>query len=78
MSVEQHYSIDEVAKLLSVSRRTVWNYIAQGASTRGKSGLFPVVKLSHKVVRVPARAVNKLLKVSTVAAGEPESQEIPK
>lgn len=65
--VEKHYSAAEVADLLGISERTVWNYVDRGEQTRGKDGIYPVVKLSHKVVRIPARAVNKLLKARTVA-----------
>lgn len=66
--VEKHYSVTELAELLGVAERTVWNYIARGEKSQGKDGIYPVVKLSHKVVRVPARAVNKFLKARTVEA----------
>lgn len=66
--VEKHYTAAEVAELLGVTERTVWNYVAAGERSRGKDGIFPTVKLSHKVVRIPARAVNKFLKSRTVAA----------
>ena len=69
--VEKHYTAAEVADLLKVTERTVWNYVELGERTRGKDGIYPVVKLSFKVVRIPARAVNKFLKARTVAA-EPE------
>jgi predicted transcriptional regulator len=72
--VEKHYTASEVAELLGVSERSVWNYVDKGETTKGKDGIFPVVKLSHKVVRIPARAVNKFLKARTVAgAGQGES-----
>jgi predicted transcriptional regulator len=66
--IEKHYTAAEVATLLGVTERTVWNYVAQGERTQGKDGIFPIVKLSFKVVRIPARAVNKFLKARTVAA----------
>lgn len=66
--VEKHYTAAEVAELLGVTERTVWNYVELGERTKGKDGIYPVVKLSFKVVRIPARAVNKFLKVRTVAA----------
>lgn len=66
--VEKHYTVREVAALLGVTPRTIWNYVEQGEKTKGKDGIYPVVKLSFKVVRVPARAVQKFLKARTVAA----------
>lgn len=69
--VEKHYTAAEVADLLKVTERTVWNYVAQGESSKGKTGIYPIVKLSHKVVRIPARALQKFLKAHTVTAGEP-------
>lgn len=65
--VEKHYSAAEVAGLLGVTVRTVRNYIDAGTRTKGKDGIFPVVHLSFKVVRIPARAVNRFLKARTVA-----------
>lgn len=73
--LEKHYSPGEVAQLLGVTERTVWNYIALGTSTRGKSGIYPVVKLSHKVTRIPTRAVNRYLKSCTVTVDVPETVE---
>lgn len=69
--VEKHYTAAEVAQLLGVSERSVWNYVEKGERTKGKDGIFPTIKLSHKVVRIPARAVNKFLKARTVASEEP-------
>lgn len=66
--VEKHYTVQEIAALLGVTPRTIWNYVEQGERTQGKDGIYPVVKLSFKVVRVPARAVNKFLKARTVAS----------
>lgn len=66
--VEKHYTAADVAELLGVTQRTVWNYVELGETTQGKDGIYPVVKLSHKVVRIPARAVNKFLKARTVTA----------
>lgn len=74
--VEKHYTALEVAGLLGVTERTVWNYVALGERTKGKDGIYPVVKLSYKVVRIPARAVNKFLKARTVAAPAMEAMPI--
>lgn len=65
-TVEQHYSAESLAALLEVSPRTIWNYIAQWETSRGQDGIGPVVKLSHKVVRIPASSANRLLKSRTV------------
>lgn len=70
--VEKHYTAAEVAELLGVTERTVWNYVDLGERTSGKDGIYPVVKLSYKAVRIPARAVNKFLKARTVAADKSE------
>ena len=77
--VEKHYTAAEVAALLGVTERTVWNHVEAGKRSRGRDGIFPVVKLSHKVVRIPARAVNKFLKARTLAAAgaEPAKEGVP-
>ena len=67
-TVEPHYSAERVAALLEVSERTVWSHIETYELTGGKEGLGPFVKLSHKCVRIPASAVNRLLKACTVDA----------
>lgn len=68
-TVERHYSAEEVAELLCVTARTVWNYVDQGARSSGEEGIYPVVKLSHKVVRIPASSLNRFLKSRTVTVG---------
>lgn len=73
-TVEQHYSAESLAKLLGVSVRTVWTYIELGESTKGKEGIFPVVKLSHKVVRIPASSARRMLEARTIATSEGEPQ----
>jgi hypothetical protein len=67
-TVEPHYSAERVAELLEVSERTVWSYVEEYEMTEGKAGLGPVVKLSHKVVRIPGSAVNRLLAARSVQA----------
>lgn len=67
-TVEPHYSAERVAELLEVSERTVWSYVEDYEVSGGKSGLGPVVKLSHKVVRIPGSAVNRLLAARSVQA----------
>lgn len=73
--IEKQYTAAEVADLLGVTERTVWNYVERGETSRGKDGIYPVVKLSHKVVRLPASSVNRFLKARTVAA--PQQEAIP-
>jgi len=68
--VENHYSVESVAKMLEVSERTVWERIAQFERSGGKEGLGPIVKLSHKVVRIPASSVNRLLESHRVQPGK--------
>lgn len=67
-TVESHYSAERAAELLEVTVRTIWNYVDQYETSGGKAGLGPVVKLSHKVVRIPASSINRLLKSRLIAA----------
>ena len=67
-AIEQHYSAPEVAQLLGVSERTIKRYVDLGTRSGGKEGIFPVVKLSHKAVRIPARAVNRFLRARTISS----------
>lgn len=60
-SVEPHYSATTLAELLEVSERTVWSYIDLWNTSRGADGIGPVLKLSHKNVRIPASSVNRFL-----------------
>ncbi len=53
--VEQHYSITEAAGLVGVARQTMSEYVRIGR-------VRPVFRKNHKVVRVPASAVNRFLK----------------
>ncbi len=66
--VEKHYSADALAELIEVSARTVWSWIEKYETSAGREGLGPVVKLSHKNVRIPASSVNRMLKAHTVDA----------
>lgn len=74
-TVEPHYSAEQTAELLSVTVRTIWNYVDAGERTAGQDGIFPVVKLSHKVVRIPASSINRFLKARTIAAPAKQLQE---
>lgn len=74
-TVEPHYSAEETAKLLSVTVRTIWNYVEVGDRSGGSDGIFPVVKLSHKVVRIPASSINRFLNARTIAAPAKQLQE---
>ena len=66
-TVELHYSAEEAAELLRVTPRTVWAYVERGERTEGREGIWPVVKLSHKVVRLPASSINRFLRQHTIA-----------
>lgn len=67
-TVEPHYSAEAAAAMLEVTVRTIWNYVDAGERSSGREGIYPVVKLSHKVVRIPASSINRFLKARTVAA----------
>lgn len=68
-AVEPHYTAEQAAELLGkVTVRTIWNYVEKGETTQGKEGIYPVVKLSHKVVLLPASSINRFLKSRRVAA----------
>jgi excisionase family DNA binding protein len=53
--VEQFYSITEAASLVSVTRQTMSEWVNRGR-------VRPVYRVNHKVVRVPASAINRFLK----------------
>lgn len=57
--VEEHLSPAEVAKRLQVDRTTVFRWIQTGK-------LRPIVKLGHRITRVPASVVNAFLEERTV------------
>lgn len=67
-SVEQHYSTGSLAELLQVTERTIHTYLDQYDSTSGREGLGPVVKLSHKAMRIPASSVRRWLESRTIDA----------
>lgn len=66
-SVEQHYSVETLAGLLEVTPRTVWNYVELWETSAGRDGIGPVVKLSHKVVRIPATSARRMLDAKTIS-----------
>jgi hypothetical protein len=74
-TIEPHYSAETVAGLLEVVERTVWNYIELYETSQGKDGIGPVVKLSHKVVRIPASAIKRFLASRTIEVRPPASVE---
>lgn len=67
-SVEKHYSVESLAELLEVAERSVENYIEAYETSGGREGIGPVVKISHKVKRIPASAVNRFLRSKTIDA----------
>jgi len=63
--VEKHYTVDEVAELLGVVPRTVKRFIQRGQQTAGREGIYPVVRLSQTLLRIPASVVNQFLSSRT-------------
>jgi len=66
-TVEPHYSIETAAELLEVSKVSIRRHIEAGQRSQGKEGIYPVVKLSYKVIRIPASALNRFLGRHTIA-----------
>lgn len=60
----------EAARMLSVSRQTVYNWIEEGK--------LPAVELSPRCVRIPARALEKLVVAHTKGRGKMDKLTIPK
>lgn len=58
----------EVAEYLRVSLSTVWRLVETGRRTRGRDGIYPVHKISHKVVRIRKSAVDRFLRSREVTA----------
>jgi excisionase family DNA binding protein len=56
-----YVTVDEMARLLRVSRTTAWKYV--------KTGVVPSIRLSPRVVRVPLAALRDL------AAGPPNGND---
>jgi len=54
---------DDIAEQLGVSRATVANW--------GRLGLFPVMRLGHRTVRVKAEDFREFLKTRTAASSKP-------
>ena len=74
-TVEQHYSAETLAGLLEVTPRTIWRYVEEGEATQGREGIYPVVKLSRKVVRIPASSAQRLLRARTITVTIPTAEE---
>jgi hypothetical protein len=53
--VEQHYSITKAAALVGVRRQTMSLYVKEGR-------VYPVRRVNHKVVCVPASSINRFLR----------------
>lgn len=68
VEIEKHYSTAEVAEQLGVTPRAVQKYIDLGKTTKGREGIWPVVKISHKCLRIPVSAVTRFLRSRTVTA----------
>ncbi len=57
--VEEHLSVEQLAERIGVSESTIWKAIA-------KTEIKPLVKLGHRLTRIPASAANRYLKSKTV------------
>ncbi len=77
-TVEPHYTVEQLAELMGkVTERTIWNWVELGKTTNGDDGIFPIVKISHKVVLLPASSINRFLKAHTIAGpAQVEAQEV--
>lgn len=58
-TVEEHLAPAEVARRLGVDVSTVWRWVARGE-------LGPVRKLGHRITRIPASAVQRMLERHTI------------
>lgn len=56
-AVEQHYRIERLAELLTLSEREIARLIALYEETRGIEGIGPKIKLNARCVVVPASGV---------------------
>lgn len=65
-TIEPHYSVETLAAALEVTERTIWNYVDLYKTSQGKDGIGPVVKLSYKVVRIPASSIKRFLAPRTI------------
>ena len=59
--IEEHYRPAALAVRLGVGTRTVLRWIAQGRSSRGRRGLYPVRCPSRRCTLIPASAVTRFL-----------------
>ena len=59
---EQLYTRPQVAKMLSVSVRTVTYLLRQGDRTKGKEGLWPYLRIGTGIrsLRIPESAIVRL------------------
>jgi hypothetical protein len=75
-SIEPHYTAEEAAERLGkITVRTIWNYVKLWQTTGGKDGIGPVVKISHKVVLIPASALKRWLDSRTITATPPAASD---
>lgn len=58
---ERQYRPKAVAKQLGINVKTVHRLIERGATTKGRDGLYPVFRISRRVVCVPESAVRNFL-----------------
>lgn len=61
VAVEEHYQLHELADRLHISQSTVRRYVDLGARTKGSQGIYPTLKVSRRVILVPASSVQRFL-----------------
>ena len=59
--VEEHLRPADLAERLHVHVTTVLRWIAQGASSQGRRGLYPVRHVSSRLTLIPASSVQRFL-----------------
>lgn len=75
-TVEPHYSVETLAALLEIDERSVERYIKAGTTTNGREGIYPVRRLSHKTMRIPASSVNRFLQSCTISTSAPAAEPV--
>jgi predicted DNA-binding transcriptional regulator AlpA len=69
---EEYLSVKEAAKRLCMAESTIHAALAQGRTSRdasGRGGIWPVMKLGPRCVRIPARSLNVWMRAHTEGLG---------
>ena len=62
---DELYTKAEVAKMLQITVRSVHNLIVKGHKTNGRDGLFPIIRIQPRTVRIPASTLETFLEKCT-------------